>query len=111
MTFGAILSACLRPLASSEVATGRVIALLIGIGVGIGLLSGLLLGGLVFRSLLAMAIAAGVGLSVGAIAGGLALVETDRFVELGCIAFGGSWIMIVVMCLSARFRADRQTNT
>jgi hypothetical protein len=106
VTFGGILSACLRPLATNELATVQSISLLVGIGVAIGSFGGLALGGIAFRSLQAAAIAAAVGVVVGAIAGGLALVQTNRFTELGFIAFGGSWILILVMCLSARFRGQ-----
>lgn len=104
VTIGGILSACLRPLADSNLVTGVTLAVLIGIGIGLGVVSGAVLGLFFYRSLIVGLIGAGVGVAVGGLAGALSLVETQRFVELGFIAFGGSWLLIVIMCISAHFR-------
>ncbi len=106
VTVGAIISACLRTLTSDT--TGRAIVQMVFIGIAIGLVGGGVVGVFYFRTLRFAVIGTLVGTVVGAIAGGLALVDNERFVELASIAFCGSWLMIVVMLVAARFRSDPQ---
>lgn len=106
VTAGALISASLRTLVGDDAITSQSLGRLIIAGVVLGLISGVVVGYYFFKSRLAAFICSGVGIGVGAIAGGLAAVDGNRFGELSLIGFGGSWLLILVMLLSARFRKD-----
>ncbi len=107
VTLGAIVSACLRTLTATKNLTGGSIALVIFIGVGMGLIGGGLIGGLYFKGLRAAMLGTLVGSFIGALAGGLALVGNQSFSEITLVAFGGCWIMIMIMLLSARLQTRK----
>ncbi len=110
VTVGAILSACLRTLVGNESITSRVMAVLVVTGVVVGFISGGCLGMFGYKSAKAAGICSLVGLIVGAVAGGLAAVSGDSFGEIALIAFGGCWLLILSMLISARFRGGEQAK-
>ncbi len=103
VTIGAVLSACLRPLSADGVLTTQSLSLAIVIGGGAGSTIGFLIGLMWVRSQWLALIGLFSGLAVGAVAGALALVRADHFLELVWIALGGSWLIILTICLSTRF--------
>ena len=105
VTVGGILSACLRSLVSSEVATTQSLTRLLVSGAIVGFFGGGGLGFFYFRSSRAGMMASALGLVIGIVAGALALVEGKFFLELLLLGFAGSWLLIVVMLLSARFQS------
>ncbi len=102
MTFGGIISACLRTLTKDGSVTTEALGALILLGVVIGAVAGGVLGLFYFRSFSLTAIACVCGVGVGAIAGAVALIHSDRFLEIGAIACSGSWAVVLAMCLVAR---------
>lgn len=110
VTSGAILSACLRSLVGRvELTDASFVGVLIG-GSAIGLFASMISGYFYFRSVTAAVVSGGAGIFVGAIAGGLALVGSDAFVEVAIIAFGGCWLMLMVMLLTARLQSPVHSN-
>ncbi|MCA9131612.1 MAG: hypothetical protein KDA45_00585 [Planctomycetales bacterium] len=103
VTLGAILAACLRPVAHSQWVTGQSLTLLIANGIGLGVFVGVLLGRFYFHSMLAVGLGVGLGLLVGSIAGALALIAATEFNQLALLAFGGGWLIVLFMSLVARF--------
>ncbi|MCA9157526.1 MAG: hypothetical protein KDA72_04320 [Planctomycetales bacterium] len=105
ITFGAIVSAALRTLSSDATVTTQALSLMIGVGAGLGSLCGWALGMFVFRSWTLAGMGMVSGLCLGCVAGALTLISSKHFLEVNLIAFGGAWLMIVCMCLSARHKA------
>ncbi|MEO8268782.1 MAG: hypothetical protein ABI557_03615 [Aureliella sp.] len=106
VTFGAILSAALRTLSSDATVTTRSLSLMIAIGAGLGSLCGWTLGMFVFRSWPLAGMGMVSGLCLGCVAGALTQISSKHFLEVNLIAGGGAWLMIVCMCLSARYRTE-----
>ena len=103
VTIGGIVSASMRSLSESAVATNESLVRLCSIGGAIGFTLGSALGFFIFRKSSALMAGGVIGTLVGTVAGGLALIETKNFLEISLLAFGGCWLLVVVMLLSARF--------
>lgn len=104
VTFGAIISACLRTLTQDGSLTTESLGALIASGAALGAAIGTVLGIFLYRSFSVAGIAFLCGLFVGAIAGALALIGSQRFLEISTIACMSSWLVIVAMALAARYR-------
>lgn len=102
VTFGAIISACLRTLSQDEKVTAASLQVLIGWGAILGASMGAAIGIFAFRSFTLAGILSLSGLGIGIIAGALAMVNSQRFLEISTVACLGSWLVIVVMTLVAR---------
>ncbi len=109
VTIGAVLSACLRPLSADGALTTQSLTLAIVIGGGAGSTIGFLIGLVWVRSQWLALVGLFCGLAVGAIAGALALVRSEHFLELVWIALGGSWLIVLTICLAARFSKSPAT--
>ncbi len=105
ITFGAIVSAALRTLSSDSTVTTQSLTLMIGVGAGLGSLCGWVLGMFAFRSWPLAGMGLVSGLCLGCVAGALTQIRSAHFLEVNLIATGGAWLMIVCMCLSARYQA------
>lgn len=106
VTVSGIISACLRTLVGNQAVTTQSMTVVLLAGIVIGLIGGGLIGLVYFKTIKAGFIASSMGILVGGLAGGLALVDGKYFMEVTFIAFGGSWMLILIMLLSARFRQD-----
>ena len=106
VTFGAIVSAALRTLSSDATVTTQALSLMVGVGAGLGSLCGWTLGMFVFRSWPLAGMGLVSGLCLGCVAGALTQIGSKHFLEVNLIACGGAWLMIVCMCLSARYKAE-----
>lgn len=102
VTIGGIVSASMRTLPGNAATTEESIAWLCGGGAVVGFILGSVLGFVIFRKSSTLMAGAAIGVVVGAMAGGLALVETKNFLEISLLAFGGCWLLVVVMLLSTR---------
>lgn len=112
VTLGAIVSACLRSLVVSDDVTVQSLAFLIGFGIAIGFFGGVTIGAFYFKGFFASSIAAAVGVGVGGLAGALALVDGSNFEEISLTAFGGCWVLILMMLLATRFsKLNRSIQT
>ncbi len=106
VTLGGIVSACLRTLIGNEFATARVLVTMLVAGAVFGLIFGAATGVIRFRTFAAALIGAGVGTVIGSLAGSLALVSGQHFSEIALTAFGGCWVLVLLMLAVARFTPD-----
>lgn len=106
VTFGAILSAALRTLPSNDSVTTQSLGLMIGIGAVLGSLCGWLLGLFLFRSWSLAGLGIVSGLCLGCVSGALTQINSSHFLQLNLIAAAGAWLMIVCMCLAARYKVQ-----
>lgn len=106
VTFGAIISACLATLVDNETITRQSLQWSMIGGGTIGMLIGCLLGLLRFRRWSLAAAGTLSGLCVGLIAGALTLISSENFLQINLIAAVGGWLIILSMCLSARYKAQ-----
>jgi hypothetical protein len=106
VTLGAIISACLRPLSNNAGVTVQTLQTALGVLGVTGLLLGFLLGLFVFRRWLLALGGIFCGLCIGLLAGALTLISSENFFEVMLIAAAGGWLLIVAMCLAARFRVS-----
>ena len=106
VTFGAILSAALRTLSSNDLVTAQSLSLMVSIGAVLGSLSGWLLGLFLFRSWTLAGMGIVSGLCIGCVAGALTQISSSHFLQLNFIAAAGAWLMIVCMCLAARYKVQ-----
>ncbi len=104
VTFGAIISACLRTLTQDGSVTTESLGALIAAGAALGAAIGTGLGLFLYRSFSVAGIASLCGMVMGAIAGALALIGSQRFLEISAIACMSSWLVIVAMALAARYK-------
>ena len=102
VTVGGIVSASMRTLPGNAAITNESLFWICGIGIVVGFVLGSCLGFLIFRKSSALLLGSAIGAVVGAMAGGLTLVETKNFLEISLLAFGGCWLLVVVMLLSSR---------
>lgn len=105
VTFGGIISACLGTLADNEAVTRQSLQWALLVCGAIGMLIGFLLGLLRFRRWSIAATGTLSGLCVGLIAGAMTLISAENFLQVNLIAAVGGWLMIVAMCLTARYKA------
>ncbi len=105
VTVGGIISACLGTLAGNPAATRESLEMAMMVCGGIGMVIGFLLGLLRFRSWKLAAWGTLSGLFVGLIAAALTMISAEDFLQVNLIASIGGWLMIVVMCLTARYKA------
>lgn len=106
VTFGGIISACLGTLAGNEAVTRQALQWSMIGGGAIGAVIGSLLGLLRFRQWWLAAAGALSGFCVGLIAGALTLISSENFLQVNLIAAVGGWLMILSMCLTARYTAQ-----
>ncbi len=106
VTLAAIVAASLRHLPNDDAITveALIAALVAGgiIGLGFGLAAGITY----FKSGTATTIAMASGILIGCAAGAVALIRAEHFIANMSIAFGGCWIVILMMLTTARFQAS-----
>ena len=105
VTFGGIVSSCLGTLSVNEGTTRESLQLALAVCGGLGMAIGFFLGLLRFRRWSLAGLGMLSGAVIGAIAGALTRISVDNFLQINLIACSGSWLMIVVMCLAARYRS------
>ena len=106
VTFGGIISASLGTLAGNEAVTRQSLQWSLVGGGAMGAVIGSLLGLLRLRQLGLAAAGALSGFCVGLIAGALTLISSENFLQVNLIAAVGGWLMILSMCLTARYTAQ-----
>ena len=106
VTLGAILSASLRPLVGNDQVTSGSLGIAFSLAAIVGILSGMGLGCFYFRRPLAIGLGLIAGILAGLMAGALSLVDSQHFVEISALTFGGCWVLVLCMAFSARFSKE-----
>ncbi len=108
VTLAAIVAASLGRLSSDEFLTTQALWVSIVAGAVIGSMIGIVVGLTYLKSGKAAVAGLSVGLVLGCVAGALALVNTQHFLSNMAIAFGGGWLVILMILMTTRNQARTQ---
>ncbi len=104
LTLAAIIAACLGRLSGDDGVTSRALGAAIAGGTFLGLVIGFLGGTFYFKSVKASMVGVVVGAMLGTVAGALTVIREVNYIPMMAIAYSGSWLLMIVMLLAARWQ-------